>query len=813
MKPYFEGTCWFDPEQQRMVPGNRVKALPFQTFEELVEDVCEHPIQIDAYTKAQFLKLPPERRNDIKAVNYLTPAEFVGEGNMRFNSKVAGCNLIFFDVDQVDASKHLIAEKWAPLKDYKYLVWKTANHTVTKPRLRVMVATEGLSRNEYPIAVSELAKRLGITPTNESLKPVQPMYRPIRFRGEKNGSFILAKHLQGKPYPHPTGAAPGPEIKELNPYQVSPRGDISLETVRKALSFLSPDLSMFDWLKVGMGLKHEFGEDGLLLWDEFSSRSKTKYPGAPALKKRWNSFVRNPPDREPTTIDTLLSLARGAGWKVEGVHTTLEQWIKDPTRTNDELLEKGPARIADTDTDLSGTHQDLLMELLWTTLKKRGLAVKKSTLDKETQRCREKQQSLARPKVPPWAENLIYLMQDEGCFYNTKTHKAMSYSVLETMHPSPTKQKTREWLVQTVKVPTVANLRFDPTQPPSEIFSDAQGGRYFNTFLDSYPKKEDMDPARIKWAGGVYREHLRRLIREPEYQTVLIDFFAHLVQHPEIKITWCPLLQSTGGVGKTWLCRLAAATLGSTNAYLLEGLDLLETKYNGWATDHLLVVIEEVRTNNASRHSVVDRLKTVIANPRVSVTDKYVAQRNEPNFTSYIALTNHRDALALSDDDRRYFVLQSPLQRKEDRRLFTRDYFAQLEDVEKNWAAELRQWLLEWPISAEFNAKGDAPDTHYKGSMAEIASSTLAYVTRNIIQDQPHALVRKDLISLSVLRELVSAEPGVASYSDQYLAKVLYELGYEPIGQHLLAGKRHSLWTYGSIKNSVQKARERLELL
>ena len=43
-----------------------------------------------------------------------------------------------------------------------------------------------------------------------------------------------------------------------------------------------------NWIKVGMGLKSEFGDSGLQLWDKWS-KSSEKY-NADEIPKKWESF-------------------------------------------------------------------------------------------------------------------------------------------------------------------------------------------------------------------------------------------------------------------------------------------------------------------------------------------------------------------------------------------------------------------------------------------------------------------------------------------------------------------------------------------
>lgn len=81
------------------------------------------------------------------------------------------------------------------------------------------------------------------------------------------------------------------------------------ERARAALSYLSPSCDRDAWVKYGMCLKHEFGDSGFDLWDEWSSQSE-KY-SAVAARAAWKSIKAE----GKRTIGTLFYDAKQNGWK------------------------------------------------------------------------------------------------------------------------------------------------------------------------------------------------------------------------------------------------------------------------------------------------------------------------------------------------------------------------------------------------------------------------------------------------------------------------------------------------------------------
>jgi hypothetical protein len=69
---------------------------------------------------------------------------------------------------------------------------------------------------------------------------------------------------------------------------------------------LNPELGYHDWIKVGMGLHHELGDEGFELWDGWS-RDGSKYQGERDLRFHWRTFGRG--SHTPITMRTVAKMA------------------------------------------------------------------------------------------------------------------------------------------------------------------------------------------------------------------------------------------------------------------------------------------------------------------------------------------------------------------------------------------------------------------------------------------------------------------------------------------------------------------------
>src|SRR5262249_33296776 len=91
-------------------------------------------------------------------------------------------------------------------------------------------------------------------------------------------------------------------------------GPADAERVQKALTFIKAD-DYFRWVQVGMALKHDLGDAGFALWDEWSKTAPDKYAenkGNSGLEAKWRSFRQR---RKPIRTATIFFWARQAGWK------------------------------------------------------------------------------------------------------------------------------------------------------------------------------------------------------------------------------------------------------------------------------------------------------------------------------------------------------------------------------------------------------------------------------------------------------------------------------------------------------------------
>lgn len=181
-------------------------------------------------------------------------------------------------------------------------------------------------------------------------------------------------------------------------------------------------------------------------------------------------------------------------------------------------------------------------------------------------------------------------------------------------------------------------------------------------------------------AVGQWLDFLRWLMVKPEQFDWFLQWLAYPVQHPGAKLLQAVFVHSPAqGVGKTFAVDPVMRFIyGDDNIVKLSN-EQLHSSFNDAATRKQFAIFDEVYIDNArERRDVMGKVKDMVTREKVTVNAKYQRPYDLFDTTNYYITSNHADALALEDDDRRFFVVAAP-----NAKLPRTDY------------AELDQWLRD----------------------------------------------------------------------------------------------------------------------
>jgi len=833
-----------------------VSPLDCTTFKDFFDSQLWSPIRLRV-TADEYRGLTEAEQKKVKFVRYFTPASFRNKGPKGFpknNANVKAVNLLCIDIDpekKKDLKTGRLAETGnfpaAPLLEnprllfdalegWNFALYTTLNHTPDRPRVRLVVEADNLDPELYPDAVAYLGAKLGLPfVTRESKVVSQAMFRPTVFADTdlEHNHPVIAYHWKGNAFDPSVldGYEGGKQTARKEPdaggfmdgleYLTPPVHGVELEDIAEPLSKISPDCSMFDWIRCAMALRHQFpdrDDEAFELWDSWSSGGKS-YEGTEKARYRWDHTSGATTNRLPTTIRTLFKLAKDAGWTNPGMaqryFENLRTWL-NTRETLEELVDRGLEQIVTTPL-ITSVYEDGLLKLIKSRAKNKfGLDFTPSKLAGQLKRLkaniREKQQQQEEEEkgAPAWTRGLTYVSKLET-FYRTSTGEEVSRSSFDStfgvkLLPSAKELEERgdtsrqgkftpsirpqDFVLNELEIPRVYDFTYDPANPDETIVSKDKK-KFVNTYRKSYAKP---DKAGATEAGEIIKKHAALLISEPEYQRRLLDFIAFMVQSPGKKIRWAFLIQSAQGNGKGLLAKALRGVFGRGNIKTVDP-EAIFSSFNDWAYGSQLAILNEIRVTGHSRHDVMNKLKEPISDDHVSINQKFRDNREVENVTNYIMFTNHKDALAMEQRERRYFVVYSPIQTERDAdRLVESGKLGPLQDlVDSGQFGGLRAFFEEWEISEDFCPDSPPPKTPYFFQMAKHAKPELETILEDLIADGSEPTVQEDLISASEFLQIVTNETK-ERISPKVLNSVLLCKGFRHVGRMSIAGGKHQVW-------------------
>lgn len=837
----------------KSVKDNRVSLSSARSFAELVKKHLENAFPL-AKTREQFHKLESKAdRLDAKDGSYLTACTFKEDHCSRSHENIGGeCNLLCLDVDATADARLLLDRPESLIKSlgtWNFAAYTTASSTPESPRLRVVVDSEGLPVTCHREAVQMIGARLGLSAvTKESLVPNQPMILPCRFLDDDPELFspLIERHLKGRAFTikdlenedkakikprddlepvvgskvtraqgfHGDGEDDGLE------YLRTPLAGFTLELAKEALNHISSNCGRPLWIELAACLKHQFGhtDDAGKAFDIFNewSGGGDNYAGEEDVLYNWESLKPTPSGRLPVTARTLVKRAHDAGWNVVPVKAAcfkaVHEWITQEAKSVDDLVIKALEMIAGLPAPTASEEGRLLSAIRTQLLDHFREKVSIQDLKNDLKHLRNKRDRAKeddnKKKEPACLTGWCFVTKDEK-FVRPVTGQRISADAVDKAYgreflPDPKKalergeemsddEKSRPTLLPHLYLLNVQQCLicddyiYDPTNATNAYPTDPSGLRLVNTYRPcrTQPDKDQMPKAQEMWWG-----HLTNLIKEEEYRRIITDYIAYMVQFPGRKIRWNVLIQGTEGCGKSLIAKILAAILGDDNVKMVSN-DILKSQWTEWATGSQAVILSEIRVSGQNRHDIMNRLKEATTDDRIPINQRGKDARTVPNVTNYIGFTNFSDALAVGDGSRRWFVVKSPLQTKQQVAALGESYFDRLfDDVNQN-PGGYRAFFEEWPISSDFNADGRAPETIYLAEMIEDSADHVSSALRELIDEKEHTLVAEDLISQTILKELLDTREPVS-----YIKKVLRENHYSPVtGRTTISGVKHRLWT------------------
>jgi hypothetical protein len=146
--------------------------------------------------------------------------------------------------------------------------------------------------------------------------------------------------------------------------------------------------------------------------------------------------------------------------------------------------------------------------------------------------------------------------------------------------------------------------------------------------------------------------HLEKILPVYEDRQIILAYMAAVVQYKGVKFRWAPLIQGMKGNGKSLLTTCLKMAIGKSHCHSPKASEIVE-KYNDWMLGKIFIAVEDIYVTH-DRRDTMEILK-----PMISETDNEIRGMGRDKFTGYVCCnywlnSNHKDALKIEADERRY---------------------------------------------------------------------------------------------------------------------------------------------------------------
>lgn len=322
------------------------------------------------------------------------------------------------------------------------------------------------------------------------------------------------------------------------------------------------------------------------------------------------------------------------------------------------------------------------------------------------------------------ANEFVMILDQEGLYYSLTERLSMAKVTIDDL-------LTRYMPLNSNGVPTNASVLmrrygvvnivnsqgFFPGQ--ARIYTE-HGRSYVNLYTDPpamiAPTAQEVAMFADLWDYVFPRDE------DKPFGTYLLNFYAHIVQKPHIKITSAPLMISREfGTGKTTtMWDIPKALVGPDNSKLVSN-KVLRSSFSDYITGSQFLHFDEVHINGKwDSDDTANSLKNLVTGTSVEIHPKGLKPYNIPNRIFITATSNYEDAITLpSNDERRwgiYYLEPTRVMTADERKLYFKNFHDWL--TGPRGAGVLRFIFGQVDIS-QFNPHAPPPLTGSKLAMVE----------------------------------------------------------------------------------------------
>ena len=330
-------------------------------------------------------------------------------------------------------------------------------------------------------------------------------------------------------------------------------------------------------------------------------------------------------------------------------HPELELTLED---INNNFTDKVDQKDLDHVEDDSLTKEEYDLEYLQSGTKKFLFEITGVTLEEE-----QFEEEILDEIATNLVDKYVYI-RDRTDFFEKDSFKFVDKTQVNDWYMHVSKKKLSDKLLRDPRLVKVHSYLTHAGLKPGVVhikprqIPGIEPGTYLNNYQGSDVVSRPGDVSKIinyyKWLVG---EKAWKVIEK------VISFW---IVCPGVKMMWAiVLLSKTEGAGKQLLALLISSILGDKNVKINVSFDMLVNIHSTILEGKQVIVLNEVVMlgTGSERKLLANKLKPYISDPTLIINPKNKPMIEIPNLCNFLVFSNEENALHLTKDSRRYFVV------------------------------------------------------------------------------------------------------------------------------------------------------------
>lgn len=517
---------------------------------------------------------------------------------------------------------------------------------------------------------------------------------------------------------------------------------LSVDEIETTLSFIDPDIYGYGrWIKTLMAIYHETqgSDEGLAIAANWSQRGALYKDGE--VEQKWPTFKSKINSSEPITFASVLKWAKENGMDEKKSKDKLKLFLNRYI-----YVEKG----------------DMVCDL-------------------------EKPAHVALSKI--------------GEFRNRTAN--VRHEIPDPIKSDPDRTKLvpvhGTWMIHK-KRKSAEGAKYCPDET-AKVITDEHGLLWINEFYMpkfNYDSNEDGNL-------DVFFNHMDYLFPIEKERDWFIHWMAFNLQYPGKRCLVTPLhVSKQHGTGRGWVVKLLTRLLGAWNCKKTK-MDVLcgeggAGAFQDYLHKSLLCSVEEVR-ESSHRFGISDKVRDVLTEDYLEVNVKYGGKQTQRVYTNFFLMTNHVDALVLTEEDRRINVFSGPDFYQ------SQEYYKELYDwLDTDGLSQLHQYLMSLHLS-DFNYTRNM-ETEARSKMIESNRNDTERLFWDFMESPRYPALTQEQIIKEMLN-LCEGDPFEQDINRSQLTKLLQEHAEGPHRMRI-EGKIRRVWDVAKTRDD-KKMKESVE--